>query len=91
LIDIEELLFEICEDPRVRDSETDLFETGIMDSYAMIELFSRLEEEGIELHMTRIDRSLLRTPAGIRKLIENAQTQEDRGTEIIRSDRNPSE
>lgn len=79
MIEIEDLLFEICEDPRVRDPEVDLLETGILDSYAMIELFTRLEDEGIELQPTRIDRSLLRNSAGIRKLIETAQPQDNMG------------
>ena len=50
--------------------ECDLFETGLLDSYAFIELFSRLEDEGIEIQPTQIDRELLRTPASIEKLIE---------------------
>ena len=74
-MDVEKLLYEICEDPRVFDPSVDLVETGILDSYGMIELFACLEDAGIELQPTRIDRSLLRSAAGIRQLIEQA----DRG------------
>lgn len=70
MIDVKGLLFEICEDERVFNDETDLIESGLLDSYAVIELFSRLDEMGIEISITRIDRSLLRSAKGIEKLIE---------------------
>ena len=72
-INVRELLFEICDDPRVYEPGVDLIEAGLMDSYAMIELFSILEEEGIELQPTRIDRNLLRTAEGIETLIGKAK------------------
>ena len=67
---IKELLYEICEDERVFNEETDLVESGLLDSYATIELLSRLEDEGIEIQITQIDRELLHTVAGIEKLVE---------------------
>lgn len=69
MIDVEEMLCEICETDKVRDPELDLIESGILDSYAIIELFTRLEDEGIELQITRIDRQLLHSVKGIEKLI----------------------
>ena len=71
MTDIYKILLEICEDQSVMNPECDLFETGLLDSYAFIELFSRLEDEGIEIQPTQIDREMLRTPASIEKLIEN--------------------
>ncbi|MBQ4556026.1 MAG: D-alanine--poly(phosphoribitol) ligase subunit 2 [Clostridia bacterium] len=68
-INVSELLFEICEDKAVYDPDCELLESEILDSLAFIELFSRLEDEGIELQPTRIDRSLLSTPRKIEKLI----------------------
>ena len=65
-----DLLYEICGDKRVYNPDCELIESGLLDSYAIIELFSRLEDEGIEINPARIDRSLLRTSAGIEKLIE---------------------
>lgn len=65
-----DLLYEICGDKRVYNPDCELIESGLLDSYAIIELFSRLEDEGIEINPARIDRSLLKTPAGIEKLIE---------------------
>ena len=69
MIDVEEMLCEICETDKVRDRNIDLIESGILDSYAIIELFPRLEDEGIELQITRIDRKLLHTVKGIETLI----------------------
>ena len=75
MIDIYELLYEICEDENVYNPDFDLIESGILDSYAFIELFSRLEDYGIEIQPTRIDRNMLRTPSSIIKLIESIQNQ----------------
>ena len=69
MIDVEEMLCEICETDKVRDRNIDLIESGILDSYAIIELFTRLEDVGIELQITRIDRKLLHTVKGIETLI----------------------
>ena len=70
-IDISKLLYEICEDDGVYEEGIDLIESGILDSYAFIELFSKLEDYGINLQPTRIDRSKLRTVEGIEKLISD--------------------
>lgn len=71
--EIYDLLYEICGDKRVYSPDCELIESGLLDSYAVIELFSRLEDDGIEINPARIDRSLLKTPAGIAKLIEEHQ------------------
>lgn len=68
-----DLLYEICGDKAVYDPECELIESGLLDSYALIELLSRLEDDGIEINPARIDRSLLKTPAGIEKLAEQCQ------------------
>ncbi|MBQ2861230.1 MAG: hypothetical protein IJE83_00415 [Oscillospiraceae bacterium] len=73
MTDIRKILYEICEDERVFDEETDLIESGLLDSYAVIELFCRLEDEGTELQITQIDRELLRTAKGIEELIAKAK------------------
>lgn len=72
MTDVKKLLFEICEDERVFDKDIDLIESGLLDSYATIELLSALEDEGIEIQITRIDRNLLRSVSGIEKLVEEA-------------------
>ena len=70
MIDIPKLLYEICEDENVYNPDFDLIESEIFDSFAFIEFFSRLEDYGIIIQPTRIDRSLLRTPRTIEKLVE---------------------
>ena len=69
MTDIRSLLREVCGDERAGDEGVDLIETGLLDSMAFIELFTRLEEEGVELQPTRIDRSRLRTAEGIEALV----------------------
>ena len=70
-INIPELLYEICEDEGVYEEDIDLIESGLLDSFAFIELFSRLEDFGINIQPTRIDRSQLRTVKGIEQLIND--------------------
>lgn len=68
-MDVKKLLLEICEDPQVLEPDVDLIESGLLDSFAMISLFTALADEGIELYPTRIDRDRLRTVSGIEMLI----------------------
>ena len=75
MIDVQKLLYDICENKRVYEDDIDLIDSGILDSYAFIELFSRLEDFGIILHPTRIDRTKLHTVHGIKELISMAQQQ----------------
>ena len=70
-INIPKILCEICEDEGVYEKNIDLIESGLLDSYAFIELFSRLEDYGINIQPTRIDRSQLRTVKGIEKLVND--------------------
>lgn len=70
-IDILKLLYEICEDERVYEKDIDLVESGLLDSLSFIELFAKLEDCGINIQPTRIDRTQLKTVAGIENLIEN--------------------
>lgn len=70
MINIPDLLYEICEDENVYNPDFDLIESEIFDSYAFIEFFSRLEDNGIIIQPTRIDRSLLRTPKTMEQLVK---------------------
>ncbi len=69
MIDVCNLLYEICEDKNVYNKDFDLIESGLLDSYAFIELFSKLEDLGVTIQPTRIDRNELRTPKSIENLI----------------------
>ncbi len=70
MIDVTKILYKICEDESVYDLDFDLIESGLLDSLAFIELFAILEDNGVLLQPTRIDRNLLRTPRGIQKLVD---------------------
>ncbi len=70
MINISDLLYEICEDKNVYNPDFDLIESEVFDSYAFIEFFSKLEDNGIIIQPTRIDRSLLRTPRTIEQLVK---------------------
>ena len=71
-IDVKKLLYEVCEDESVYEDDIDLIESGLLDSFAFIELFSKLEDLGIVIQPTRIDRNLLRTVKGIEELIRES-------------------
>ena len=55
MINIYDILYSICEDKRVYEKDFDLIDSGLMDSFAIIELFTILEDNGIVIHPTRID------------------------------------
>ena len=74
MIDVSKILFEICDDNNVYNPNFDLIDSGLLDSYAVIELFSTLEDLGITLHPTKINRELLRTPGSIQKLVDEYST-----------------
>ena len=69
-MDIKKILAEVCESDRVYEPDIDLVEEGILDSMGVISLFAELEDAGIEIPLTRVDKTLLHTVAGIEKMIE---------------------
>ena len=69
MINVAQILYEICNNENVFNPEFDLVESGLLDSFATIELFSALEDEGVIIQPTRIDRSMLRTPGSIQQLV----------------------
>ena len=70
-IDLYKILYEICEDKLVYEKDIILIEIGLLDSYAFILLFTTLEDYGVFLESTRIDRSKLATVSGIQELIDD--------------------
>jgi len=69
MIHVYDLLYSLCDNEEVYNPDCELIDSGILDSFAIMELLTMLEEEGIVIHITRIDKSLLKTPAGIEKLV----------------------
>ena len=47
MIDVRKILYEICENENVFDENIDLIESGILDSYGIMELLAELEDNGI--------------------------------------------
>jgi D-alanine--poly(phosphoribitol) ligase subunit 2 len=70
-IDIKQILQEVCEDDSVLEKDIDLIDSGLLDSYAFIELLAKLEDNGIFIQPTRIDRNQLRTIEGIENLVDD--------------------
>ncbi|MEE3342795.1 MAG: D-alanine--poly(phosphoribitol) ligase subunit 2 [Bacilli bacterium] len=77
MIDIYKILYSICEDENVYNKDFDLIDSGLLDSYAFIELFSILEDNGIVIQPTRIDRELLRNPGSIEKLVKDTLNKKE--------------
>lgn len=73
MINAKEILLEICEDERVLDDNQELIDSGILDSYAYIMLFAKIDDLGLEIVPTRVNKDLLKTPKGIQKMIDEAQ------------------
>lgn len=69
-MDIREFICNICDLDEPPGDDCELIESGILDSLALIELLTALEDEGVVIHLTRIDRNRLKTIASIEKLIE---------------------
>ena len=69
MIDVSKILYEICEDECVFDLDFNLIESGVLDSFAFIELFSKLEELGIKIEPPRISKQQIATPRLIQKLV----------------------
>ncbi len=77
-LDVNKFICEICglDEPLKDDDE--LIESGILDSLAIIELISALEEEeDIVIHLTRIDRNMLKTVSSINQLIEETRKRDN--------------
>lgn len=70
MIDVCRMLYEISEDERVLNPDCELIESGILDSYVFILFFSKLEDLGIEISPTRIDRNILKTPRSIQEYLD---------------------
>ena len=70
MINASEILYELSDNKNVFDPDFDLIKSNVLDSYNFIELLSILEDKGITLYPTRINKELLRTPRGIEQLIK---------------------
>ena len=73
--EIRGILIKVCGEGADADG-LDLIESGLMDSLAIIELLNELEDIGIEIQPTEVDRNAFATFSGILAIAESAR---DRG------------
>ena len=73
-MNINNILFDICQDEHVYNDDFDLIESGVMDSYALIELFSFFEDNNIFIDQSKLNIENLRTPEKIKELIYEKTT-----------------
>ncbi|MDD6615497.1 MAG: D-alanine--poly(phosphoribitol) ligase subunit DltC [Lachnospiraceae bacterium] len=71
--DILNVLAEICEDECVKDDlETELFESGLMDSLGFAEFLVELEDQfDIVISPSEVEREDINTPEKILELVES--------------------
>ncbi len=71
-----DLLEEICEEPAVREErDIDLFEAGLLDSMAAIEVLVAIEENfGVEIAPTAVEREEMNT---VNKIIHQVEIRLD--------------
>ena len=75
MIDVCKLLYELCDDKAVLNPDCELLESGILDSLAFIELFSKLEDLGNEVFPSRISREVLKTPKSIQDYLNSIKNK----------------
>lgn len=63
-----ELLSEYCEHDGEILPDTELLESGMLDSLAFIELLNALEDMGVTVQPTQLPRSAFATPASIAQI-----------------------
>jgi D-alanine--poly(phosphoribitol) ligase subunit 2 len=70
---VTEILAEVCHDDVVKeDPNIELFDSGLLDSFATVELLVQIEERiGITVPITEFDRDTWNTPQNIAKRLED--------------------
>ncbi len=66
--EVRRLLTEACGSDTVLRQGVDLLETGLLDSLAFITLLDGLEDMGVEIQPTQVEREAFRTVNGIVEL-----------------------
>lgn len=67
------LLSEFCEHDEPITPDTELLESGLLDSLAFIELLNALENMGAEIQPTQYPRSAFSTPMSIFEICRSAR------------------
>lgn len=74
--EIAEILSDVCGGGRISPDD-ELLDSGLLDSLAFIRLLDELEERGIEIIPTRVDKSCFSSARAIAKLIDNSSPKKD--------------
>ncbi len=74
--DIIGILTEVCAQGGSILPETELLDSGRLDSLAFIELLNALEDRGIDIQPTRVQRECFRTPVSITVLCHKICSRE---------------
>lgn len=69
---VKEILLRVC-GPEAIAPDVDLIDSGLLDSLAVIELLSALEDIGVEIQLTEIGWDAFRTVEGIVQTAERYQ------------------
>ena len=77
MVNVRDILYSICENDLVYTPNIDLLESGILDSFSFIELFYKLEENGININPARIKREDFRTIEKLQELVNKYIERED--------------
>lgn len=64
---------EVCGGADALDPSVDLLDSGLLDSLAFITLLDRLEDAGVCLQPTRVDKSAFRSARSIVRLVRETQ------------------
>ena len=75
---VKEILLRVC-GPGALAPGAELIETGVLDALAFIVLLAELEDRGIEIQPTQVDRNQFRTVNGIIALARQYQASRDGG------------
>ena len=70
---IKDILVDICGSEQVLEDGVELLDSGLLDSLAFISLLMALEDEGIDIQPTQVDRNCFRTVEGIIDLVKKLQ------------------
>ena len=65
-----DILKKVCSYNETIEADTELIDSNILDSLAIINLLYELEYNGIEIQLTQISKDNLKTPLAIAKLID---------------------
>ena len=72
---VKSLLAQVCGTDAVLKEGIDLLDSGLLDSLAFIDLLAELDSEGIEIHLTQVDRNRFRRVESIITLVQEIQNR----------------